>query len=116
MSNIASDLGPPSGPAVEKRPGHAPHYGRGYAPSNAATPYIIAVGIVVLSIGLRMPLDPWLGPTRAVFLVPYCAVIFIAVFYGFIPALLTEILSLIGIVFFVLPPRFTFKTPDAEVQ
>src|ERR1043166_1358456 len=80
------------------------------------TPYFVALGVAIASVAIRYPLDPWLGPTRAAFLIPFCAITFVAVFYGFLPAVATEILCGLGVVFFILPPRHTFEIEDPEMQ
>lgn len=83
--------------------------------SRSIEPYLVAAGVALLSVAIRVPLEPWLGPTRAVFLIPFCAISFVAVVYGFFPAFVTLLLSLFSVVLFVLPPRFTLKVDNPEV-
>lgn len=103
-------------PIVETRPQTVVMSLRNYVNFNSTAPYVIAIGIAMLAVLIRMPLTPWIGPTRAAFLIPLCAIIFMAMFYGFFPAIVTEIVALIASTFFILPPQFSFEVTDPEVR
>src|ERR671930_461382 len=75
--------------------------------------YAVAVAAVVLALGLRAALDPWLGNAgRTVTL--HAAIAFAAWTGGFWPGMFAAVLGYLGAEFFFIEPRgaFAFSSRD----
>ncbi len=75
--------------------------------------YALAVLAAVLALILREVLSPWLGITNPYHTV-WVAVVFSAWYCGIGPAIVTTILSLIGVWYFFIPPQYSIRLEHSE--
>lgn len=95
--------------AKSSRPGDETtlHRALGTTPSGRSTDYIIAVLAGVLALLLRAAIDPFIGSDHF-FVLSLLAVVFVSWQCGFGPGLLTLAISMIGTIYFFVPPRQSF--------
>jgi signal transduction histidine kinase len=75
--------------------------------------YVLATLGTIAAVLVRRALDPWLG-TSVAFVTIFPAIAFSAVFLGTGPAVLSILLGLVGVNYFILPPNNAFSlTPPA---
>ena len=69
--------------------------------------YGLAAALVVLAVGVRVPMEPWLGPSVP-YLLFFPSIILAAWFGGFGPGLVATAGSAAAAAYWLLPPRFSF--------
>ena len=77
--------------------------------------YVAAVGAVAVATILRLMLDPWLGE-RFPFATLFFAVLVVAWYGGFGPALAASLLGAVASAWFLLGPRYSFAVAGLEDQ
>jgi PAS domain S-box-containing protein len=76
--------------------------------------YIVAVVASALALLLRLVFDPLLGIDGLPFLFSLCAVVTVGAFNGFGPAVLAMTISVLGISYFLMTPRFSLAVQDNQ--
>src|SRR3954453_23575661 len=84
-------------------------------PGRNSAPARCAGGLASVSFGIlvRLLLDPWLGAMHP-FLIVLAAVVFTARFGGTGLTLAALVAGTLGVVFFILPPRHSFRVESPE--
>jgi PAS domain S-box-containing protein len=103
MAATAGGVKPDTGTAA-----HRPLTGAPAVPSGRTRDYIVALLAGVLAVLVRAALDPFLESDH-VFVLSLLAVAFVAWRSGFWPAMVTLMVSMLGIVYFFVPRRYTLQ-------
>jgi PAS domain S-box-containing protein len=72
------------------------------------TLYALALLLVAAATGLRLFLDPWLGPAAIPFVTFNAAIVLAALIGGARPGLLATLISTLTCIYLIIPPRFSF--------
>src|SRR5438105_5676741 len=77
--------------------------------------YTVAVVSVVVATLATFLMQPWMGPSISLMFFP--AVLIVAMYGGYGPALLATVLSSLSLAYFFVPPRYSFNIgPDDAIR
>src|SRR5215475_7656006 len=78
--------------------------------------YLLALAVVYGSIGLRILLNPILGPDRYPFLLLLGSVVFCSWYWGVLPSIVATLAGLLYVWRNFLPPSHSFALSDPKTQ